>query len=1452
MNTRTNPLSWTFLCLSVIVLTRPTCVLAGTPTTFTADYSYWDITSNWSPAYPNGTGWDPLLLAGRTALIRNAAPACGIVYIGQSTSNPRRGFLEILPGGSLDALQVLVGHDNSNVGTVYHCGGNVIARDACRVGSGSGCSGYYYLSAGTLRKSSGEPLYVGYSGYGLLQITHNGTCHATGITIANSSTAAGSLLEQRGGSVVIADNLDIGSTATANAFYLISGGSLVWSNTCTVRGGFTVKGGTADIFTPASGTPLSFASTGFLHLIFDAKGISPIRVPNGTISVNSSTKLVIDGNLFTRAGGRPGSYLLLQYASLPTQFSPANVTFTGFGLLTPSLRYTSNALYLDLTASNPNYTATAQGIFLAYCDMPINMDGTSDRTYNTPINNVPNMATWTGLLVRTHSTWGKRVPTIDLTYCGRTANIIARFYGYLDVPAAGTYTFYVTCDDGAKLWINNTLVVNNDGIKSAPATASGSIALNAGTQPIELIYFNNTGTATLSVEWEGPGLSRQLIASQYLFSEPEKKLEGTDYEWNEIMPDEERRYNYCPSFVFDDVEGLYKIWSGGLSNTPIAGDYILYKQAPTLEGLANAVTRIALAPTGVNGTYDRKHACDPNVYRDGNTFYLTYTGNPEDGYGTGLPDTSFVMMASSDNRGRTFTRLHGGLPILYPPPSATNCYGFGQSAVVKANDGYWYMIYTHNPTVTSNYLAVVRCDDPSFPSNKLQHVKILFNFSAEIASYSVDLAYDKANGRFIVIGNLSSHPTTVKMRMAFYDANWNFITAHEVVRAPNFALGEGIALLMDLDKQIFNYQHNGVGSYVFAAATYEDPSNTTLWAPWVEGDTKYFIVPQPSSVNALPAPLPVGIGEDLTGRSITTGFYPPVSNKFTIDFWVYPTGFIHLYSQKTNGIEGTQAGFGYAVAPDYGGSWGDPALNAGVGVAVGKNGVAVYEHTAGYLPPTLVYPTILDGWTHIAVVHRKPNLPRLYINGHYVHAGLVSPITYTRPSANWFGNYSYGPFYGRVWRYRVWNRDLTPSEIAGLVDDSSLAALKSNQSCNFLDYGPVREGAPIGTHVFTAALAGASANLSYDFFLPDDSAERFNVDPAQGHVQVFKGFKIDFESAKTNPLVLSAAIAGTNAASPRTFEIPVLNGSPLPYADIVFLRHYFNGSTNRSTPLAPAGITNNFSISLFAKPELPTYLPPEGSLVLGQQNPCALFPDHGSSWGDANLHAGAGIAIGTNGITVIEHGNNYFHAQLVWRSPRLLTNWMHVAVVYTNRTPRLFVNGVLVKTGLQSSRIVHPSSTYGGISGYYYKGYLAEARRANFAWSLANVQTACVHWALAAFPNSVMHVPAHEVTSNTTLSTIIAQYRAYPETPGASCSYSFIWNPGNLFTINAGNGAVTLTQLNNLEPNTNYTVVVRLSENPSSTNALTIYTSSDVIPEPAAFLSLIAVLLSSYIRHRSP
>ena len=85
------------------------------------------------------------------------------------------------------------------------------------------------------------------------------------------------------------------------------------------------------------------------------------------------------------------------------------------------------------------------------------------------------------------------------------------FEGYINIPTAGSYTFYTKSDDGSTLSINGREVVSNNG-KHTPEEKSGTIELTAGFHPIKVLYFEATGsTEMLEVYWQGPGLTKALI-----------------------------------------------------------------------------------------------------------------------------------------------------------------------------------------------------------------------------------------------------------------------------------------------------------------------------------------------------------------------------------------------------------------------------------------------------------------------------------------------------------------------------------------------------------------------------------------------------------------------------------------------------------------------------------------------------------------------------------------------------------------------------------------------------------------------------------------------------------------------------------------------------------------------------------------------------------------------------
>ena len=86
-----------------------------------------------------------------------------------------------------------------------------------------------------------------------------------------------------------------------------------------------------------------------------------------------------------------------------------------------------------------------------------------------------------------------------------------RFRGELAIDTPGLYHFGLYSDDGAKLYIDGTLVVDNDGIHG-PKGEKGIITLTAGTHPVEIQYF------------QGP---RYSIALQWYYAPPKEPFSET-------------------------------------------------------------------------------------------------------------------------------------------------------------------------------------------------------------------------------------------------------------------------------------------------------------------------------------------------------------------------------------------------------------------------------------------------------------------------------------------------------------------------------------------------------------------------------------------------------------------------------------------------------------------------------------------------------------------------------------------------------------------------------------------------------------------------------------------------------------------------------------------------------------------------------------------------------------
>ena len=352
-------------------------------------------------------------------------------------------------------------------------------------------------------------------------------------------------------------------------------------------------------------------------------------------------------------------------------------------------------------------------------------------------------------------------------------------------------------------------------------------------------------------------------------------------------------YMYCPSIMYDTADGMYKIWTGYNTSSMPGGDHISFEEAPTLAGLINAPVTTALAPNYNNPSYfDSLDACDPNVYVDPTTgiYYMAYDGNTN---GTALSETTRIGIAESTNGGQTFSPIYtnnsaDGYALIAPSsPIDSSAYGIGQPAVVRANDGNWYMIYTDaQGNGAPDTIQVIRSTSPTF-----SNYTTVTSFSPSlVGGYSLDMAYNAATSQFIIAANTTPVATTPigdnSMELSWFNSNWS-LANQENITANNlgFSFGEGIGLLSSSDKQLLN---NSQLTFVGATINATDRTNNE-WAYWVRGNFSYLNLAVPNGVP--PANTAIfgsnngAAGTVTLGANITVGgltFNPAASGNYII------------------------------------------------------------------------------------------------------------------------------------------------------------------------------------------------------------------------------------------------------------------------------------------------------------------------------------------------------------------------------------------------------------------------------------------------------------------------------------------------------------------------------------------------------------------------------------------
>lgn len=191
-------------------------------------------------------------------------------------------------------------------------------------------------------------------------------------------------------------------------------------------------------------------------------------------------------------------------------YTHANPNFSG----ADSFSYMVAGLNGQSTTATVSMTITA----LRAPENPIGVVSQLDARYYTigTLTALPNFSGMSATVVNAASSLNYPASTGNFATSGMSDHVAAKFEGWLTVPVSGAWTFSLESDDGSKMYLGATVVINNDGVHTM-TTQNAVIGLQAGTHAFRLEYFDNTGIGGCVLSWAPPsGLAAPIPASAFV------------------------------------------------------------------------------------------------------------------------------------------------------------------------------------------------------------------------------------------------------------------------------------------------------------------------------------------------------------------------------------------------------------------------------------------------------------------------------------------------------------------------------------------------------------------------------------------------------------------------------------------------------------------------------------------------------------------------------------------------------------------------------------------------------------------------------------------------------------------------------------------------------------------------------------------------------------------------
>ncbi|WP_197085479.1 DUF6701 domain-containing protein [Cellvibrio sp. pealriver] len=320
-------------------------------------------------------------------------------------------------------------------------------------------------------------------------------------------------------------NVDASGTNTVFGNITSSSGNVTLvgtalTGTITTGGAINLTGGSVSGLVTSQNQTII---TNGANLSGGARGHSGMNFTGGTLSGNfvmtSNNPLTMSAVTMTSGSISGSSNAVIQNGSqLGSASSPITITTN-----TDPIIIINSTVYGNLTA--PNYSTvdlTNGGTVYGTClpnstpanacgpaplpPTPMNCtDGTSSGITGYYYNNrtLTEPSTGTRSDAPIDFSWGGAAPGAS----GINAdNFSVRWNGFIRATQTGAYRFQTESDDGVRLYINDTLIIDRWNDHSATTDTSTDINLVAGnTYKIRLEYYENGGDAVIRLRWRLPG-----------------------------------------------------------------------------------------------------------------------------------------------------------------------------------------------------------------------------------------------------------------------------------------------------------------------------------------------------------------------------------------------------------------------------------------------------------------------------------------------------------------------------------------------------------------------------------------------------------------------------------------------------------------------------------------------------------------------------------------------------------------------------------------------------------------------------------------------------------------------------------------------------------------------------------------------------------------------------------